>query len=85
MFRMLGMIKHTALYGQNPDIRYAYVCAVYIRNRINTDGPALHIRVRHLRVRDAVEMEKIAIEWICTKFMLADGVAKVCLDLHGRI
>ena len=43
MFRMLGVIEHTALYGQNPDTRYAYVCAVYIRNRINTDGPALHI------------------------------------------
>ena len=43
MFRMLGVIEHTALYGQNPDIRYAYVCAVYIRNRINTDGPALRI------------------------------------------
>ena len=42
MFRMLGVIEHTALYGQNPDIRYAYVCAVYIRNRIKTDGPALH-------------------------------------------
>ena len=41
MFRMLGMIEHTALYRQNPDIRYAYVCAVHIRNRINTDGPAL--------------------------------------------
>ena len=41
MFRMLGMIKRTALYGQNPEFRYAYVCAVYIRNRINTDGPAL--------------------------------------------
>ena len=41
MFRMLGVIEHTALYERNPDIRYAYVCAVYIRNRINTDGPAL--------------------------------------------
>ena len=42
MFRMLGMIEHTALYGRNhPDIRYAYVCAVYIRNRMNTDRPAL--------------------------------------------
>ena len=41
MFRMLGVIEHTALYGQNQDIRYAYVCAIYIRNRINTDGPAL--------------------------------------------
>ena len=49
MFRMLGVIEHTALYEQNPDIRYAYVCAVYIRNRINTDGPALPMRVPHQR------------------------------------
>ena len=43
MFRMLEVIKHTALNGRNPDIRYAYVCAVYIRTRIYLDGPALHI------------------------------------------
>ena len=43
MFRMLGVIEHTALYGKNPDIRYANVCAVYIRNRINTVGPALQV------------------------------------------
>ena len=34
-------------------------------------------RVRHLRVRDAVEAEEIEIDWICTKFMLADGLTKV--------
>ena len=36
-----------------------------------------HIHVRHLRVRDAVEMEEIAIDWIGTKFMLAHGLTKV--------
>ena len=36
-----------------------------------------HIRVRHLRVRDAVEAEEIEICWIGTKFMLADGLNKV--------
>ena len=36
-----------------------------------------HIRVRHLRVRDAVEAEETAIDWIGTKFMLADGLTKV--------
>ena len=45
MFRMLGVIEHTALFGQNTGIRYAYVCAVYIRNRINTDGPALTMSI----------------------------------------
>ena len=36
-----------------------------------------HIRVRHLRVRDAVETDAIAIDWIGTKFMLADALTKV--------
>ena len=36
-----------------------------------------HIRVRHLRVRDAVEAEEFEIDWIGTKFMLADGLTKV--------
>ena len=40
-----------------------------------------HIRVRHLRVRDAVEPEEIAIDWIGTKFMLADGLTKVLAGL----
>ena len=43
MFRMLGVIEHTASYGLNPDLRYAYVCVVYIRNCIHMDGPALFI------------------------------------------
>ena len=47
-FRMLGVIEHTALYGQNqPDIRYAYVCTVE-RNRIDTKRPVLlMIKMRH--------------------------------------
>ena len=36
-----------------------------------------HIRVRHLRVRDAMEAEEIEIDWIGTKFMLVDGLTKV--------
>ena len=47
-------------------------------NPISSDR-SKHIRVNHLRVRDAVEMEEIAIEWIGTKFMLADGLTKVLL------
>ena len=36
-----------------------------------------HTRVRHLRVRDVVEMEEIAVDWIGTKLVLADGLTKV--------
>ena len=39
LFRMLGVLEHPASCGLTPDIRYAYVRAVYLRNRINTDGP----------------------------------------------
>ena len=42
-----------------------------------SSGRSKHIRVRHLRVRDAVEVKEIEIDWIGTKFMLADGVTKV--------
>ena len=45
IFRVLEVIEYTALYGRNPDKRYIYVCAVNIRNRIYTDGPALHMWV----------------------------------------
>ena len=45
-------------------------------NPVSSDR-SKHIRVRHLRVRDAVEAEEIAIDWIGTKFMLADGLTKV--------
>ena len=43
-------------------------------NPVSSDR-SKHIRVRYLRVRDAVEMEN-AIDWIGTKFMLADGLTK---------
>ena len=45
-------------------------------NPVSSDR-SKHIRVRHLRVRDAVEMKEIAIDWIGTKFMLAHGLTKV--------
>ena len=45
-------------------------------NPVSSDR-SKHIRVRHLRLRDAVEMEEITIDWIGTKFMLADGLTKV--------
>ena len=45
-------------------------------NPVSSDR-SKHIRVRHLRVRDAVEAEEIEIDWIGTKFMLADGLTKV--------
>ena len=45
-------------------------------NPVSSDR-SKHIRVRHLRVRDAMEAEEIEIDWIGTKFMLADGLTKV--------
>ena len=45
-------------------------------NPVSSDR-SKHIRVRHLTVRDAVEAEEIAIDWIGTQFMLADGLTKV--------
>ena len=45
-------------------------------NPVSSDR-SKHIGVRHLRVRDAVEAEEIAVDWIGTKFMLADGLTKV--------
>ena len=36
-----------------------------------------HIRVWHLRVREAVELDEITVDWIGTKFILADGLTKV--------
>ena len=35
------------------------------------------IRVRQLRVREAVELDEITVVWIGTKFMLTDGLTKV--------
>ena len=45
-------------------------------NPVSSDR-SKHMRVRRLRARDAVEMEEIAIDWIGTKFMRADGLTKV--------
>ena len=36
-----------------------------------------HIRVPHLRVREAVELDEITVDWIGPKFTLADGLKKV--------
>ena len=40
-----------------------------------------HVRVRHLRVREYVELDEMTVKWIGTKEMLADGFTKV---LPGR-
>ena len=45
-------------------------------NPVSSDR-SKHIRVRHLRLRDALEAEEIEIDWIGTKSMLADGLTKV--------
>ena len=45
-------------------------------NPVSSDR-STHIRVRHLRVRDAVEAEEIAIDRVGTKFMLANGLTEV--------
>ena len=44
-------------------------------NLVSSDG-SKHIRVRHLRVRAAVELDEITVHWIRTKFMLADCLTK---------
>ena len=45
-------------------------------NPVSSDR-SKHIHVRHLRVREAVELDEITVDWIGTKFMLADGLTKV--------
>ena len=45
-------------------------------NPVSSDR-SKHIRVRHLRVREAVELDEITVDWTGTKFMLADGLTKV--------
>ena len=48
-------------------------------NPISSDR-SKHIRVRHLRVREHVELDEMTVKWIGTKEMLADGfcVAGAC-------
>ena len=60
-----------------------------VTNPISSDR-SKHIRVMHLRVRDALEMEEIEIDWMGTKFMLADGLTKVLpgpalSDMRGNL
>ena len=48
-FRMsciLGVIEHTALYGQNPDTRYAYVCVT--RRKQHRPGIAPNANTTHV-------------------------------------
>ena len=45
-------------------------------NPVSSDR-SKHIRVRHLREREAVELDEINVDWIGTKFMLADCLPKV--------
>ena len=45
-------------------------------NPISSDR-SKHIRVRHLRVREFVELDEMVVKWIGTKDMLADGFTKV--------
>ena len=59
-----------ALWGDNKSAN------LLATNPVSSDR-SKHIRVRHLRVRDAVEAEENEIDWIGTKFMLADGLTKV--------
>ena len=44
-----------------------------------------HIQVRHLRVREYVELDEMVVKWIGTKEMLADGFTKCCRGLHKLI
>ena len=45
-------------------------------NPISGDRSKL-IRVRHLRVREYVELDEMTVKWIGTKEMLADGFTQV--------
>ena len=45
-------------------------------NPVSSDR-SKNIRVRHLRVREAVELDEITVDLIGTKFMLADGLTRV--------
>ena len=62
--------RKPTLWGDN---KSANLIAV---NPLSSD-PSKHIRVRHLRVREAVELDEITVDWIGTKFMWADGLTKV--------
>ena len=57
------------LWGDN---KSANVIAV---NPVSSDRSKC-ILVRHLRVREAVELDEITVDWIGTKFMLADDLTK---------
>ena len=62
--------KKPPLWGDN---KSANLLAV---NPVSSDR-SKHIRVRHLRVREAVELDEITVDWIGIKFMLANGLTKV--------
>ena len=62
--------KKLTLWGDN---KSANLIAV---NPFSSDR-SKHIRVRHGRLREAVELDEITGYWIGTKFMLADGLTKV--------
>ena len=62
--------KKPTLWGDN---KSANLIAV---NPISSDR-SKHIRVRHLRVREAVKLDETTVEWVGTKFMLADGLTQV--------
>ena len=65
--------KKPALWGDN---KSANPLAV---NPISSDG-SKHIHVRHLRVREYVEHDKMDLQWVGTKEMLADGLPRRCQD-----
>ena len=43
----------------------------------NSSDRSKHIRVRHSRVREYVELDEMTVKWIGTKDMLADGFTMV--------
>ena len=57
-------------------------------NPISSDR-SKHIRVRHSRVREYIELDEITVKWIGTKEMLADGLTKVlpgpALNLRDKL
>ena len=54
-------------------------------NPISSDR-SKHIRVRHLRVREYVELDEMTVKWIGTGYGLMHGRLTICLSMlsHGR-
>ena len=62
--------KKPMLWGDNKNASLKAV------NPVSSDR-SKHIRVQHLRVREAVELDEITVDWMGIKHMLTDGLTMV--------